>query len=165
VAVAQTVEAMAATVVRAGAVETACRWLGFGDAERRRLGIDPYPVPGIDKALAICRRRLPAETHARAWAEGASGPASRVVLEALHADLAGLPGPAAARPRRLAGLTDRQVEVLRLVAEGETNANIADALGISDRTVERHLAMIFAATGTDRRAAAVATAMTQGWLD
>lgn len=41
------------------------------------------------------------------------------------------------------GLTDREVEVLRLVADGATNAAIAEQLTISERTVERHVSNIF----------------------
>jgi DNA-binding NarL/FixJ family response regulator len=51
-------------------------------------------------------------------------------------------------------LTEREVEVLRLVADGRTNREIADRLFLSVRTVERHIANIYAKTGIhDRRAA------------
>lgn len=49
--------------------------------------------------------------------------------------------------RRLNGLTEREVEVLRLVAEGRSNAGIAAALVISRRTVEAHLRSIFGKLG------------------
>jgi len=41
---------------------------------------------------------------------------------------------------RVVGLTQREVEVLRLVAQFRTNAEIADELCVSDKTVEYHLA-------------------------
>jgi two-component system, LuxR family, response regulator DctR len=44
---------------------------------------------------------------------------------------------------RLAELTEREVEVMRLVIEGHANKRIADALGISVRTVEVHRARVF----------------------
>jgi DNA-binding CsgD family transcriptional regulator len=51
-------------------------------------------------------------------------------------------------------LTEREVEVLRLVADGSTNREIADRLFLSVRTVERHIANIYAKTGIhDRRSA------------
>ena len=57
-----------------------------------------------------------------------------------------------------AGLTAREVEVLRLVAEGRTNREIAKALVLSDHTVRRHLQNIFNKIGVSSRAAATAFA-------
>jgi DNA-binding CsgD family transcriptional regulator len=60
-----------------------------------------------------------------------------------------------------AGLTDRQVEVLALLAEGLTNAEIADRLVVSVRTVDHHVAAILAKLNvTSRREAARAYALT-----
>ena len=56
------------------------------------------------------------------------------------------------------GLTAREVEVLRLVAAGKTNREIATTLVISDHTVRRHLQNIFAKLGVSSRAAATAFA-------
>jgi DNA-binding CsgD family transcriptional regulator len=56
------------------------------------------------------------------------------------------------------GLTAREVEVLRLVAEGRTNREIAKALTLSDHTVRRHLQNIFNKIGVSSRAAATAFA-------
>lgn len=62
------------------------------------------------------------------------------------------------------GLTDREREILTLVAEGLTNRAIAQRLGISTRTVEYHLGQIFQRLGVNNRAAAVREAIRQGWL-
>jgi DNA-binding CsgD family transcriptional regulator len=62
---------------------------------------------------------------------------------------------AAPRP---AGLSAREIEVLRLVASGRTNRDIARALVISDHTVRRHLQNIFNKIGVSSRAAATAFA-------
>lgn len=56
------------------------------------------------------------------------------------------------------GLTDRELEVLRLVAAGHSNAEIADALAISVRTVERHLTNVYAKLGLLGRSARAAAA-------
>jgi DNA-binding NarL/FixJ family response regulator len=56
------------------------------------------------------------------------------------------------------GLTAREIEVLRLVAEGRTNREIAKALTLSDHTVRRHLQNIFNKIGVSSRAAATAFA-------
>ncbi len=55
-------------------------------------------------------------------------------------------------------LTARELEVLRLVATGATNRQIADALVLSEKTVARHLANIFGKLGVSTRAAATAYA-------
>jgi DNA-binding CsgD family transcriptional regulator len=56
------------------------------------------------------------------------------------------------------GLTEREVEVLALVAAGQTNRQIAEALVISHKTVARHLSNIFVKCGLGTRAAATAYA-------
>jgi two-component system response regulator DesR len=61
-------------------------------------------------------------------------------------------------------LTEREREVLVAVAEGATNNEIADALCVSPATVKTHLDHVFAKTGTEHRAAAVARALRQGWI-
>jgi ATP/maltotriose-dependent transcriptional regulator MalT len=60
------------------------------------------------------------------------------------------------------GLTTREVEVLRLVATGLTNRAIADALTISERTVDRHVSNIFTKLDVSTRAAATAFAYEHG---
>ena len=55
-------------------------------------------------------------------------------------------------------VTARELEVLRLVAAGRTNREIAEALYISERTVERHLGNVFTKLDVPNRAAATAYA-------
>lgn len=61
-------------------------------------------------------------------------------------------------------LTGRQVEILRLVAQGLSNPEIAKRLGLSDHTVKRHVANLLTRLGTSSRAAAVAYAAQHGLL-
>jgi DNA-binding NarL/FixJ family response regulator len=61
-----------------------------------------------------------------------------------------------------AGLTAREVEVLKLVAAGSSNKEIAAELFLSEKTVSRHLSNIFAKIGVSSRAAATAFAFEQG---
>lgn len=61
-------------------------------------------------------------------------------------------------------LSSREGQVLACVATGMTNAEAADALSLSTETVKSHLDHIYAKTGTTHRAAAVATALRNGWL-
>lgn len=64
-----------------------------------------------------------------------------------------------------AGLTDRQVEVLQLVAQGCSNRQIAERLVISRRTAEYHVQQIYVKIGTSSRAAAAMFAMEHRLLD
>ena len=61
-------------------------------------------------------------------------------------------------------LTDREGEVLRAVAEGQTSKEIAYHLGITERTVKAHLTSIYNKLGVDSRAAAIAEAAKREWL-
>jgi DNA-binding CsgD family transcriptional regulator len=65
-------------------------------------------------------------------------------------------------PQRV--LTDREVQVLRLVAAGKHNRDIAGALYLSEHTVARHVQNILAKLGVSSRAAATSSALKQGLL-
>jgi DNA-binding NarL/FixJ family response regulator len=65
-------------------------------------------------------------------------------------------------PQRV--LTDREVQVLRLVAAGKHNRDIADALHLSEHTVARHMQNLMAKLGVSSRAAATSAAIQQGLL-
>lgn len=62
-------------------------------------------------------------------------------------------------------LTDRELEVLGLAAKGYTNKAIGVQLGISDRTVQGHLAKSFSKLQASSRTEAVMRAVSLGWLD
>jgi DNA-binding NarL/FixJ family response regulator len=61
-------------------------------------------------------------------------------------------------------LTEREMGVLRLVAAGKTNQEIGLALGISDKTVEKHLEAIFGKLGVASRVEAAVWAVRAGWV-
>lgn len=61
-------------------------------------------------------------------------------------------------------LTDREAEVLRLVAKGRTNKAIGRTLSISDRTVQGHLANIYGKLNVSSRTEAVTEALKLGWI-
>jgi DNA-binding CsgD family transcriptional regulator len=70
-------------------------------------------------------------------------------------------------PRRRegpAGLTAREVEVLRLLARGLSNRQIADSLVISPKTAGNHVEHIYAKTGAKNRAQASVFALTHGLI-
>jgi RNA polymerase sigma factor (sigma-70 family) len=61
-------------------------------------------------------------------------------------------------------LTPRQIEVLQLVAEGLTNREIAQRLGLSERTVDRHVSDTLTRIDVPTRAAATAFAISHGLI-
>jgi DNA-binding NarL/FixJ family response regulator len=102
------------------------------------------------------RARIDPEAWAAAHAEGA-----RLSLDDVLASVDGL----AEEPLAAAtGLTVRQAEILRLVALGRTNREIAASLSLSLATVERHLANIYSRIGARGRADATLFAARSGLL-
>ncbi len=61
-------------------------------------------------------------------------------------------------------LSERERQVLECVATGMTNHEAGESLGLGTETIKSHLDHIFAKTGTTHRAAAVATALRNGWF-
>jgi DNA-binding NarL/FixJ family response regulator len=91
---------------------------------------------------------------------GAAGLGETMVLLSLQAAptvVAGRPSAAVGAPS-LPALTPRETEVLSWLAKGKTNRDIADILGMSHRTVNKHLEHIFEKLGVETRAAAAALA-------
>jgi DNA-binding NarL/FixJ family response regulator len=72
------------------------------------------------------------------------------------------PRPGARAPDSLAGLTDRELEVLRLMARGRSNAEIAAELFLSPATVKTHVTRILAKVGARDRVGAVVVAYETG---
>jgi len=83
---------------------------------------------------------------------------ARRVFAELGARPAELEAAALIRPTLPSGLTEREVEVLRLVASGKTNSEIAAHLVLSEKTVGRHLSNIFVKINVTTRTAAAAFA-------
>ena len=82
------------------------------------------------------------------------------LLTVLRSSAAASPGGA----DRLAQLSEREREVLGLVARGATNTEIADQLYVSERTVKGHVGSIFAKLGARDRAAAIVLAYDAGLI-
>jgi NarL family two-component system response regulator YdfI len=61
-------------------------------------------------------------------------------------------------------LTERELEVLTAVAQGDTSKAIAAQLGVTERTIKAHLTNIYNKLSVDSRAAAVATGIQQGLI-
>jgi DNA-binding CsgD family transcriptional regulator len=75
-------------------------------------------------------------------------------------------GAATARKRAWpAGLSDREVEVIRLVAVGRTNKEIGALLGMSPRTAQKHVMHVYEKLGLESRAGLALYAVEHGLLD
>jgi HD-GYP domain-containing protein (c-di-GMP phosphodiesterase class II) len=103
----------------------------------------------------------PAEAARRLRAEVRQG---RLDADAVDAVLTAAGERVGLRRPRAAGLTDRQVEVLRLLARGSSNRQIGQRLGISGRTAEHHVQDVYTRIGVSTRAAAALFAMEHGLL-
>jgi DNA-binding CsgD family transcriptional regulator/tetratricopeptide (TPR) repeat protein len=96
-----------------------------------------------------------------------AGPAAERLRQVLRAAGArGIPrGPRPSTKKNPAGLTSRQVEVLGLMADGLSNAEIADRLFISPKTVDHHVSAILAKLEARTRAEAVSIALQSGLIN
>ena len=104
----------------------------------------------------------PPDAARQLLAERDAGRLGRFEVDAVL-EAAGQPG----RRTRIAnpgGLTEREVEVLRLIARGHANKQVAVSLGISPKTVGRHVEHIYAKAGVTTRAGATLFAMEHGLL-
>jgi DNA-binding CsgD family transcriptional regulator len=124
-----------------------------GDLWRRLEA--PYEAAQMRELVGIACRNLGDEETAALELE-----AARTVYEELGArpDLARVDSLMGAVGGGAHGLTERELEVLRHIASGETNKAIAAELVLSERTVDRHVSNLFAKLGVSSRAAATAFA-------
>jgi predicted ATPase/DNA-binding CsgD family transcriptional regulator len=156
----QGVEGLAWTAAAQSHYEQAARLFGAAEVLRETLAIPLLSVyrSTNEHALATTRAGLDAATFAVAWAAGrAMTPAQVLALyqPAPQAE-ATRPMPASASPvdRYPDELTAREVEVLRLVAQGLSDAQVAEHLVISPHTVHRHLSSIYSKIAVSSRSAA-----------
>ena len=175
-------EAIAGTLCSLGRPWRAAQLLGAAETVREQIS---YPIPRgalptYRQTVASIQDRLSMLQFASAWVEGRSlSPAEAIALarEAVTGPDAGLTAAetvivatgAERTPERWRtsavsrhGLTPREVDVLRLVATGRSNREIAAALFISVPTVKRHLTNILGKLGAPSRSAATAYAHRHG---
>jgi non-specific serine/threonine protein kinase len=147
--------------------ERAARLYAAAEALREELGApdEGWERPAHERRVAAVRAALAPETFAAAWTAGATLPLDAVIAEALvGGDTAGArrERPADAEPEAELGLTAREGEVLRLLAKGMTDREIAEALLISPRTVNGHVTNVLAKLDVESRTAAAALAVRHG---
>lgn len=166
--IASAVEALAAVVSVQGNPGWAARLWGAAESLRKAIGAPMAPVnrARYERLVAAARLHLHGDLFRAQWEVGRTMPLDQVLtLEEREGTPAMMP---AAPPRQSAGkkstknplgLTTRELEVLRLVAQGLTDAQIAEHLIISARTVNSHLTSIYSKLGVTSRSAATRYAM------
>jgi len=126
---------------------------------------DPYIFAMLQAgASGYVLKNAPSDELVRAVRSVAQGESALdpAVTAKVMAQLAS--GKPAGAQEAVEGLTERELDVLRLAAKGDTNREIGQKLNISDRTVQGHLANIFGKLNVNTRTEAVLLAMKQGWL-
>jgi DNA-binding CsgD family transcriptional regulator len=111
--------------------------------------------------LAAASSRLDDAAWSAAWEEGRGMSSEQAIEYALEQEAVPEPAAPEAYP---AGLSAREVEVLRLVATGLTNAEVAGKLFLSSRTVEWYLSSIYRKLGFHSRTEATRFAVEHGLL-
>ncbi|MDQ6662174.1 MAG: LuxR C-terminal-related transcriptional regulator, partial [Chloroflexota bacterium] len=165
--VAATLEALAFVEARQGALRQAVRLWGAAHALREAIGTPMYPVHRVvyEHVLAHVRARLGERTFRTVWAEGRLMTPEQAVavqekeMTSISMPSDPLPTPAMKSSTFPARLTAREVEVLRLLAQGWTDTHIAEYLVISVRTVNRHTSSLYSKLGVSSRVAAIHSAI------
>jgi len=160
-------DAVAALLVQRGDSEPGVRLLSVADALREADGIAYFAVhgAGLARPVAAARSALGDERFARGWVAGRELSLDDAVGEAaqsLYAMMAkGLPRTNDRADGDIS-LTRREQEVLRHLAAGRRDREIAVALDVSPRTVGGHVTNLLAKLGVESRTAAVAYALRSG---
>jgi HD-GYP domain-containing protein (c-di-GMP phosphodiesterase class II)/DNA-binding CsgD family transcriptional regulator len=160
----------AACLAAVAEIATAAHERLDGSGYHRRLGAAACTMPARVLAAADVYRALVEErahrpacgTDEAAATLAALAARGRLCPDAVGAVLAAAGHASRPRPPRPAGLTERELDVLRLVARGRTNKEVAVALGISTKTAGNHLQHVFEKLGVTTRAGATMFAMQHG---
>jgi ATP/maltotriose-dependent transcriptional regulator MalT len=149
---------------RVGCAERAVRLFGAAAAQIRALDGDGRWMARMEQRRPIAEaRRSLGRDATRLWSEGLTHDRDQVVAQARavaeHVASIGQHGSTSGVARSAAvELTRREGEIVRLIATGRTNHEIADALVLSVRTVERHIENAYAKLGVHGPAARAAVA-------
>ncbi len=155
-------EGLAELAADLGDFARAGRLLGAADALREQLG-DPVPPverDNLDRAISDSRAGIGEDAFANEWAAGCGTPLDDILHLALAPGSDESPDPVSPRTR----LSDREAEVLGLVAEGLSDPEVAQRLYLSPRTVGQHLRNIYRKLGVRSRIAASRAAIERGLI-
>jgi non-specific serine/threonine protein kinase len=162
----QCVENIADVAGATGASELAARLYGMAESLQERFGTPMWPIYRVEYAqeVARVRVRLTPQQMEAAWNAGGGLSEEALIAEAIAAaqQLATAPPPSTTAPALPNGLTSREVDVLRLLATGATNPEIAGTLFISVTTVKGHVQSIMRKLDLNSRSALAAWAVRAG---
>ncbi|MFL5000467.1 MAG: ATP-binding protein [Xanthobacteraceae bacterium] len=162
--VADALAGLAGVTLDGGDVEATVRLLGAAAAQLETVGASSM-VHHVqyERVLAAARVRLPEPAFSAAWAAGRVLGWDEAVAAGLAVRTASAPATElVSAVSNAAGLTPRELEVLRLLTAGRSDRDIAEVLFISPRTASKHVANIFAKCGVAKRAEAAAFAFLTG---
>ncbi|MGI8642487.1 MAG: ATP-binding protein [Thermomicrobiales bacterium] len=152
-------EGLARVGATRGAAESTTRVLAAATSLRQAIGMarSASELTYFEPIIATLRNMLGDDAFARAWESGSSLWVEDAIAEAIAL---------VSRPRSVPahGLTARELDVLRLLAQGHSNREISDRLFISQSTAARHVANIFAKLDVDSRSKAAAFAHRHGLI-
>jgi DNA-binding CsgD family transcriptional regulator len=174
--IAECLEELAIISQRFGQTLQAARLFGAAEALREAIHSPSgmFDRAQYEQSVAELRAQLDADALAAAWSAGRALTLEQAIAEAEQVTVkeppAAAPPPqpfdprstlAQGRPARRVGLTAREAEILRLVADGLSDAQVAKQLVLSPRTVSTHLSAIYGKLGVKSRDAAARLAREQ----
>jgi DNA-binding CsgD family transcriptional regulator len=158
---------LAGVAILYGRPEKGAQWLSASERAKQALGTTWWPANQIayQRQLSQLHEQLDETTFQAAWERGRTLTIAQASAEAEQ--MTTLENPPAAiafaahisAPAKLADLTPREIEVLRLVARGLSNDQIAETLVLSSRTVHAHMRSILSKLDVTTRTAAARVAM------
>jgi predicted ATPase/DNA-binding CsgD family transcriptional regulator len=162
-------EAIAAVAIACREPATGVELFGAAAAEREALSVPIRPCDKVqyEQEIASGRAALSDDQFQAAWTTGQMQSREVSITRALSvaesAD-ANAAQPSTPAPEVLAGLTPRELDVLRLIAAGYSDREMAAELFLSPRTVSVHVSNIFGKLGLHSRAAVTAHAIRHGLI-
>ena len=156
--IAYCIEGLAELIGERGEPDRVVRLFGASEALLEAVGAPLYVQvqdrTSIERAVDALRSRLDETTFEAAWSEGRQMTLEEAIEYALKTEQ-----PTPPKDHHKALLSEREVEILRLVAEGMTDSQVAERLYLSPRTVGQHLRSIYRKLGVPSRAAAARAAV------
>jgi DNA-binding CsgD family transcriptional regulator len=154
-------EEIAAVVARRGHIEQATQLLGAAAALRAAISLASWVAEreAVEQTLALARRTLTGTAFAEAWETGQGWSLEQATAEALRLTEE---STVISRPPAPFNLTKRELEVLALLCEHLTDAEIAERLFLSPRTASNHVANILSKLGAANRREAITLATRHG---